>query len=98
MVVPQGATSKAVTPCGSDGQWLGVEQCDGFLVELHILPEGNGRRLSPCDQMAQAPWLTCGVEFLHDGLMVFERMHLRKVIVAGDLRQPADEDRGIIAQ
>jgi hypothetical protein len=22
--------------------------------------------------MAQAPWLSCGVEFLHDGLMMFE--------------------------
>ena len=72
MVAQRGATSPAVAPRCSDGQGLSVEQGDGSLVDLHILAEGDGRRLSPSDQMAQAPWLACSVEFLHDGLMAFE--------------------------
>ena len=38
-VVQMGATPKAMAPICSDGQLLGVEQFEGFLVDLHILPE-----------------------------------------------------------
>src|ERR671925_1920554 len=83
-VAAPGAVIGAVTPGGQAGQMLGMEEFDRLLVELHILSIGDGRSLSTRHQMAPAPRLARCVELFHNGLMVFERMHLGEVIVAGD--------------
>jgi hypothetical protein len=80
---------------GSD---LGVEELDRFLVDFHVFSEGDRRRLSPGDEMAPAPWLTCGVKFFDNGLMVLERMHLGEVIMAGDLGQARDKGVRVVAE
>ena len=76
---------------------LRVEQLKGFLVDFHILAEGNRCGLGAGDQMHPAPGLTRGVKLFHDGLMVLKGMHFREIIVTHDLRQPRDQRGRVIA-
>lgn len=77
---------------------LGVEELDRFLIDFHVFSEGDRCGLSPSDEMAPAPWLTCGVKLFYNGLMVLEGMHLSEVIMAGDLGQARDQGVRVIAE
>ena len=68
-----------------------MQQLKGFLIDFHILTEGNRCSLGSGYQMEPAPGLTRGIKLFHNGLMVFKGMHFREIIVTHDLRQTPDQ-------
>ena len=93
-----GATTTVVAPGWSARQMLGVHEFERLFVDLHILPEGDGRGHRARHQMAPAPWLTGGVKLFHHRLMVLKGVHLGEVVVADDLRQTPNEGGRVVAQ
>ena len=76
---------------------LRVEQLNGFLIDFHILTEGNSCSLGSGHQMEPAPGLARGIKLFHNRLMVFKGMHFREIIVTHNFCQTRDQRGRVIA-
>ena len=78
-------------------QRLRLQEFECFFVDVHILPEGDGRGLCPRHEMTPAPRLTGSVKLFHHGLVVLKDMHFREAVVADNFGEPRNEGGCVVA-
>ena len=73
-----------------------MQQLEVFLVDRHVLTEGDRRGLRAADEMHPAPRLTGRVVLLDDRLVVIEGVHLSEIVVPDDLCETRDEGLRVV--